>query len=147
MHNLTRSEWERPVSDLAAALTEPALEVLVKSGVRGDSVAMELELWDALAEEIQREARWIRRAPDGELELGGVLEEVVHRAALQVAGSFAPGRDTGDLEFSIVPRIGALQLPAGLRSRLTRLAAPAPRDRRPLGNSGTARRLQLTALN
>ena len=42
------------VPDLAASLTDSALEALAETGIRGDSVAMELGLWHALADELKR---------------------------------------------------------------------------------------------
>ena len=49
------SDCVRPIPDLAASLTDSALKVLAEAGVRGDSVAMELGLWRALATELERE--------------------------------------------------------------------------------------------
>jgi hypothetical protein len=43
------------IPDLAASLTDSALEALVDAGARGDSVEMELELWHALTAELERE--------------------------------------------------------------------------------------------
>jgi hypothetical protein len=42
------------VTDLAASLTDSALEALSETGVRGDSVAMELGLWHALTDVLKR---------------------------------------------------------------------------------------------
>jgi hypothetical protein len=43
------------IRDLAAGLTDSALEALTGAGVRGDSVEMELELWHALTAGLERE--------------------------------------------------------------------------------------------
>jgi hypothetical protein len=43
------------ISDLAADLTDSALELVAKAGIPGDSVAMELGLWHALSVELGRE--------------------------------------------------------------------------------------------
>jgi hypothetical protein len=43
MLQLTHTEPSRPISDLAADLTDLALNLLGKAGIRGDSVEMELE--------------------------------------------------------------------------------------------------------
>jgi hypothetical protein len=48
------SDQAPSVTDLAASLTDSALEALAEAGVRGDSVEMELELWHALTDELQR---------------------------------------------------------------------------------------------
>jgi hypothetical protein len=47
-------ERAHSVTDLAASLTDSALEALAEAGVRGDSVEMELELWHALTDELKR---------------------------------------------------------------------------------------------
>jgi hypothetical protein len=80
---LTRTYPEPPqaISDLAADLTDLALEHLSKTGVRGDSVALELALWRTLAAEIERG-----------LPLGGPIEPIIRRAALRVAGGFGQRR-------------------------------------------------------
>jgi hypothetical protein len=48
------SEQAHSVTDLAASLTDSALEALAETGVRGDSVEMELGLWHALTTELER---------------------------------------------------------------------------------------------
>jgi hypothetical protein len=73
------SNRARSLSDLAASLTDPALELLKSVGARGDSVETELELWRALTAELQRESRERRYAP-----LDGALNRVLNRAALRV---------------------------------------------------------------
>src|SRR5262249_59738575 len=47
-----------PTSDLAARLTDLALEILAGAGTRGNSVETELKLWHALRAELDREFRW-----------------------------------------------------------------------------------------
>jgi len=87
MLTLTSPKRRQSSSDLAASLTDLALELLSKAGVRGDSVAMELELWRALTAEIDRE--FTRRHPEAShvIPQGGLVERVIHRAALSVAGA------------------------------------------------------------
>jgi hypothetical protein len=48
------SDTAHSVTDLAASLTDSALEALAETGVRDDSVAMELGLWHALTDELKR---------------------------------------------------------------------------------------------
>ncbi len=71
-------EVTRSTEEVAASLTDAALRALSESGVRGDSVRMELALWRALADELDRSP------------LGGVRQTVC-RAARRVAAAFAPG--------------------------------------------------------
>jgi hypothetical protein len=49
------SDQGQSIPDLAASLTDSALEVLAEAGVQGDSVEMELGLWRALTAELERE--------------------------------------------------------------------------------------------
>ena len=49
------SESAPSIADLAAGLTDSALEVLAAAEVRGDSVAVELGLWHALSAGLERE--------------------------------------------------------------------------------------------
>jgi hypothetical protein len=49
-----RSDRAHSIPDLAAGLTGSALEVLAGAGFRGDSVALELELWHALTAGLER---------------------------------------------------------------------------------------------
>src|SRR5262249_22041432 len=80
---LTRTYPEQPqvISDLAAELTDLALEQLSETDVRGDSVALELALWRTLTAEIERG-----------LPVGSPIEPIVRRAALRVAGAFGQRR-------------------------------------------------------
>jgi hypothetical protein len=48
------SKKAHSVTDLAASLTDSALEALAEAGVRGDSVEMELGLWHALTAGLER---------------------------------------------------------------------------------------------
>jgi hypothetical protein len=80
-----------PTTELAASLTDRALDFLRKTGVRGDSVEMELELWRALSTELERESHWQRRSPmAGQFAPDCVTSQVIRRAALEVAAAFAP---------------------------------------------------------
>jgi hypothetical protein len=72
------------INDLAAELTDPALEILAEAGVRGDSVAMELRLWHALADGLEKEVQ----PQTGGRVPAGVLRGVVRRAAVRVAAGF-----------------------------------------------------------
>jgi hypothetical protein len=56
--NAIYSDHARLIPDLAANLTDRALEALAGAGVRGNSVEMELELWHALTAALERELRW-----------------------------------------------------------------------------------------
>ena len=84
----TYSDQARRTSDLAARLTDFALEVVSAFGHRGESVETELTLWHALQAELQRELgrrtsllRFADSVPPDR-----VLQQIVRRAALQVAG-------------------------------------------------------------
>jgi hypothetical protein len=91
MLTLTYPERSQTSSDLAAGLTDLALELLSMAGVRGNSVEMELDLWRALTAEIDREFTWGRPAASHVIPQGGLVERVIHRAALRVAGASKPG--------------------------------------------------------
>lgn len=53
---LTHVSHQAPsIPDLAASLTDSALEALAEAGVRGNSVEMELGLWHALTAELEHE--------------------------------------------------------------------------------------------
>jgi hypothetical protein len=111
MLSTIHTETNRPASELAAGLTGLALEVLHNAGVGGDSVEMELELWRTLTAGLERESHWRRsRSSAAEAPLDSVLTQVVHRAALEVAVSFAQGKDSADLDRRIRPWIGRLQI-------------------------------------
>ncbi len=49
------SDQAHSIPDLAASLTDSALEALAEAGVHGDSIAIELELWHALTAELEHE--------------------------------------------------------------------------------------------
>jgi hypothetical protein len=74
-------------SDLAANLTDRALEALVGTHVAGDSIETELRLWHALEAELERDRRWQRSdTRQGDfVPKEQVLRRVVCRAAYQVA--------------------------------------------------------------
>lgn len=148
MSILTHADRPRTISDLAAGLTDLALELLGRVGVRGDSVEMELELWRALTTEIEREFDRQRRAPfQDDFHLRGAIEQAVHRAALRVAGAFEPERNPAEIESRVRPGVASLRVPADRRVALERLTPRVEESRRPLGRSGVLRRLQLTPLN
>jgi hypothetical protein len=48
------SDQTQSIPDLAAGLTDSALEALAEAGARGDSVSMELGLWHALTAGLER---------------------------------------------------------------------------------------------
>ena len=86
MFTLTHADRLRPISDLAADLTDQTLELLSRAGVWGDSVAMELETWQALADELEREYDFrVKGSIGGDFHLAGVVEQAIPRAALRVA--------------------------------------------------------------
>src|SRR5262245_27356774 len=107
---------ERPksISDLAAELTDLALEVLSKAG-GGISVDLELETWHALTAELQREFdilhRHHRSRPSSldadDFHLGGTIEQVVHRAAVRVLGAFEPERCPTEIEALVRPAVAS----------------------------------------
>jgi hypothetical protein len=82
------SDPARSSADLAANLTDRALELLADAGMPGNSVETELKLWHALQAEIDMELRWrhlatgLRRTAP----LGDVLRRLVHRVVRRVAG-------------------------------------------------------------
>lgn len=82
------SDRAQPTSDLAAGLTDLALEIVAGVGAQAESVKTELRLWHTLRAELEREFRWQRFIPGrGQgAPLDGVLRQVVHRAASRVAG-------------------------------------------------------------
>ena len=76
-------------SDLAAGLTDLALEALAGPSMPRDSVETELRLWHTLEAELERDDRW-QRSSSGRGEVAPVgqeLRQVVCRAARQVAGT------------------------------------------------------------
>src|SRR5438034_1179402 len=80
------SHQAQSIPDLAARLTDRALEFLRSFRARGDSVELELELWHALTAELKRETRDQGLAPTGgAAPLDGALKRVVNRATLRVA--------------------------------------------------------------
>jgi hypothetical protein len=149
MLTLTQTERPQPISDLAAGLTDLALELLSKAGVRGDSVEMELEAWRVLTGEIEHEFDLLqaRSSLEGEFNLGGMIELALHRAALRVAGEFDPERSPTEIEVELRTAFASLRVPADRRAALARLTPRPQSSRRPLGRSGVVRRLQVTALN
>jgi hypothetical protein len=94
--NHTNPVSPRTITDLAAGLTDPALEAIAPVLSGRDTVQLELCLWKALTGELERGPR-------------GDVRQVVQRAALRVVGSLAPDRD--DLEAVIRPAVAALRLP------------------------------------
>jgi hypothetical protein len=148
MLTLTHPEKPQSISDLAAGLTDLALELLGKAGVQGDSVEMELALWRELANEIEREFGRYRLAPSADdIVPNGVIEHIVHRAALRVAGEFDGGRSPADLEAHVRPGVAELRVPADRQAAAGRLMRREEAGRRPLGQSGIFRALRVTALN
>src|SRR5262245_51260072 len=111
MLTLTRTDRPRPISDLAAGLTDQTLELISRAGVRGDSVEMELETWRALTDELEREYDLRARASaEGNFHLGGVIEQAIHRAALRVAGAFDLESSPAETETRVRPGIASLNV-------------------------------------
>jgi len=77
------SHQAHSIPDLAASLTDEALELASEFGTRGDSVEMELTLWRTLAAELKRERGFIPRQDDA------TLQRVVNRAALRVVAEWS----------------------------------------------------------
>ena len=83
------SEQARQISDLAANLTDQALEAVSKKGVRGDSVALELSLWRALSAELYRNVHYTPQPLSQDVSaFRGVVEDVVQRTVAKAT----PGR-------------------------------------------------------
>lgn len=88
----TLSDSAQSTADLAANLTDCALEILAGAGTHGNSVEVELKLWHALRAELDLELRW-RSLVSGQRKhapLDDVLQRIVHRAARRVAGEEHP---------------------------------------------------------
>ncbi len=87
----TLSPHDPTTSDLAARLTDVALEALAGTTGPLDSVEMELALWHTLEAELERDRRWQRFLPRRSefASLGRALQEVVSRASRQVAAPHA----------------------------------------------------------
>jgi hypothetical protein len=83
-------KYHGTTSDLAAGLTELALEELASKSMPRDSVDAELRLWHTLEAELERDRRWQRSSPrNGEsAPVEQVLHQLVRRAAQRVAGAF-----------------------------------------------------------
>jgi hypothetical protein len=84
-----QSHQRDTTSDLAAGLTDLALEAIAGTSVPRDSVETELRLWHTLEAELERDHRW-QRSNTGRGEAvpaGQDLRQVVCRAARQVAGA------------------------------------------------------------
>src|SRR5688572_26623241 len=119
MSSESYTERNHPTGELAAGLTDLALGVLRKAGVRGDSVEMELELWRALTAGLERELRWGRSTRFAtETPLDVLLLQVIHRAVLDVAFSFAPERVSEELDVGIRPWLVRLPITRVLRELL-----------------------------
>ena len=86
---VTFADPARTTSDLAANLTDRALELLAGADTGSDSVATELRLWHTLRAELEREFR----RPRAVRSRGEVLQQVVRRAARWVVGE---GLDTSE---------------------------------------------------
>jgi hypothetical protein len=143
----TYAEQAHPIADLAADLTDLALEALGPARAGDDSVSTELELWRALTLELEREMRWRRFAPRDDSDPDGAAEQLVRRAVLRVAAELAPGLRPAELVERTRPAVAALRVPEQLRAALAGLFTRPAAGRRPLGESGLSRQLQLTSLN
>jgi hypothetical protein len=76
------SDRAHSVADVAARLTDEALELVGGFGISGDSVEMELHLWRVLMVELMRECTPTRFR--GDATLGGAMKRAVNRATLRV---------------------------------------------------------------
>jgi hypothetical protein len=85
----TTANPRHTTSDLAAGLTDLALEALARGKMPADSVEAELKLWHALEAELERDRRWQRTSPPHgtAIAVGDVLQQVVRRATRRVAGT------------------------------------------------------------
>jgi hypothetical protein len=93
MLTLEQTESPRPISDLAAGLTDVGLKILSKAGVRGNSVEMELETWRALTEELECELD-VGSAFEPAFSLDCVIDRAIHRALIRVTNEFDQERLT-----------------------------------------------------
>ena len=143
----TYADRDRPIADLAAGLTDLALEALGPAAPGDDSVETELELWHALTLELEREMRWRRFAPRDDFAPDGAAEQIIRRAVLRVAAELAPRLRPAELVERTRPAVAALRVPGPLRAALAGLFSGPAGGRRPVGESGLSRQLRLTALN
>ena len=84
----TLPSTNQSTADLAAELTDYALEILAGLGLRGNSVEVELKLWRLLRTELDlMELRWRRFASRNRKVVAqcDVLQRLVYRAARQTA--------------------------------------------------------------
>jgi hypothetical protein len=100
---------------------------------------MELELWHALTDEIERAFDLPRTSPPWEedFHLGGLLELAVHRAAARVAGEHEPDWSPDEID---------VRLSFALES-MRRSVAARESGRRPLGRSRLVGRLRAATVN
>jgi len=84
-----QSDQGNTTSDLAAQLTDTALETFAGASLSGDSVEVELRLWHTLEAELERDHRWQRsNTSHGAIApVGKDLQQVVRRAVRRVAGA------------------------------------------------------------
>lgn len=75
-------------TDMAASLTDQALEIVAGPAARGDSVETELKLWRVLTAELKRELRDRGSAP-----VASAIRRVVNRAALRVIADRLPAQE------------------------------------------------------
>src|SRR5258708_4837964 len=112
----TFADQAHPITDIAAGLTDLALEALGPAGAGDDSVETELGLWHALTLELEREMRWRRFAPRDDYAPDGAAEQLIRRAVLRVAAELAPRLRPAELVERTRPAVAALRVPEHLRA-------------------------------
>ena len=141
-----RSDTRASIDDFAAGLTDRALGIARQAGIDGDSVAIELRLWESLRDQLEHELglyQWVRYGEP--VPFGGTLHQILHRAVLAVAQEHDPFRSLGELESAIRPLVADVRFLAAEQNELERLF-PSREPTRWLGRSGIMRRLQFVAL-
>jgi hypothetical protein len=78
----TVDDMTRLVDELAAAWTEPALEILSATGMQSITVDMELEMWEILKDVLHSELRWQRAFRSSTVVSLRMLMEQVFQSAV-----------------------------------------------------------------
>jgi hypothetical protein len=78
-----RFDTRASIDDFAASLTDRALGIARQAGIDGDSVAIELHLWESLRDHLEHELgmyQWVRYGEP--VPFGGTLHQILHCAVL-----------------------------------------------------------------
>ena len=127
MLTMTVTQRPRATSDLAASLTDDAMEILGRAGVRGDGLDGTRDVAGADGRNRARVGYSSARSSSEDVRLAGVIEQALHRAALRVAWRVRcrrnPGRDRSST--AARGRVASLACHRKGRTGSTRHAAPA----------------------